>query len=316
VKCKVLPYKRKNIISAQDLEQKVGWGIQTLNVPETWKYSEGEGITIAVIDSGCDLSHTDLKDNLLEGFNFLNKKATPDDDCGHGSHLTGIICALNNNLGIVGVAPKAKVMPLKVLDEDGTGEMKNVAKAIRYATERKVDFILMSLGCPQPLQQVRKAIQAALNEGIVTFVAAGNMGKSEHLLYPANYKETISVGAIDCKMRRADFNNTGDNLDFLAPGVEILSTVPTNWYAIMSGSSQAAPFVLGLAALLKSYKMHKKIKINLDGPEDYRKVFKKYTMNVVGEDYAGDESKFYQGFGIITPAKMASLIESDPELFT
>lgn len=294
----------------------MGWGIQTLNVPQTWKYSQGEGITIAVIDSGCDLSHNDLHGNLLDGMNFVQKKALPNDDCGHGSHITGIVCALNNNLGIVGVAPKAKVIPIKVLDEDGNGEMKDVAKAIRYATERKVDFILMSLGCPTPLQQVRKAIQAALNEGIVTFVAAGNMGKSEHLLYPANYKETISVGAIDAKMRRADFNNTGSNLDFLAPGVDILSTVPKNWYAIMSGSSQAAPFVLGLAALLKSYKEERKLNLQLNGPDDYREVFKKYTINVVGENYAGNESKFYQGFGVITPDKLMEMANANPKLFT
>jgi subtilisin family serine protease len=312
MKCKLLPHKRKDILSAQDLEQKLGWGIQHFEIPETWKYSEGEGNVVAVLDSGCDLEHQDLYPNLLEGKNFLNSRKPPIDRNSHGTHVTGIICACNNDLGIVGVAPKTKVIPMQVLDEDGNGEMRHVAKAIRYAIERQVDFILLSMGCQKPIQQVRKALQAAAKEGIVTFASAGNLGKSEHLLYPANYPEVISIGAIDKKLKRADFNNTGHNLDFLAPGVDILSTVPTNWYAIMSGSSQAAPFVLGLACLLRTYVKNNGLSISLESAEDYRKVFKKYTTNVVGESYAGD--KFFQGFGIITPTNLLKVMK-DKNLF-
>lgn len=307
MKCKLLPHKRKDILSAQDLEQKLGWGIQHFNIPETWKYSEGDGIVVAVLDSGCDLNHQDLFPNLLEGKNFLNSKKPPLDDNSHGTHVTGVICACNNDLGIVGVAPKVKAIPIKVLDEDGNGEMRHVAKAIRYAIERDADFILLSMGCQKPIQQVRKALQAAAKEGIITFASAGNLGKSEHLLYPANYPEVISIGALDKNMKRADFTNTGENLDFLAPGVDILSTVPTSWYAIMSGSSQAAPFVLGLACLLKSYVKTSGLPIELNTAEDYRKVFKKYTTDVVGESYAGD--KFFQGFGIITPANLLKMMK-------
>lgn len=315
MKCKLLPHKRKNILSSQDLEQKLGWGIQHFNIPETWKYSEGDGVVVAVIDSGCDLSHQDLFPNLLEGKNFINTRKPPTDENAHGTHLTGIICACNNNLGIVGVSPKTKVIPIKVLDEDGNGEMGHVAKGIRYAIERDVDFILLSMGCPKPIQQVRKALQAAAKEGIVTFASAGNLGKSEHLLYPANYPEVISIGAIDKNLKRADFNNTGANLDFMAPGVDILSTVPKSWYAIMSGSSQAAPFVLGLACLLKAYKINSSLSLKLDSADDYRKVFRKYTTSVVGDSYTGTESKFYQGFGIVTPDNMLKFVKENQDLF-
>ncbi len=298
--CKILPYKRKDILSVQELEQKVGWGIQTFHIPDTWKYSQGEGITVAVADSGCDLNHFDLVDNLLPGKNFINPEELPFDRVGHGTHISGIISAINNNLGIVGVAPKTKIIPIKVIDDDGNGDMEVVTAGIYYAIERKANFILMSMGCPYPIPELQKAIQDAADAGIICFVSAGNMGKSEHLLYPSNYKETISIGSIDKNLHRADFSNTGANLDFLAPGVDILSTVPDNWYALMSGTSMSAPFVCGLACLLKAYGKDK-----LETADDYRNVLKKYTTNIVSDSYAGD--KFYQGYGIITPEKLFNL---------
>ena len=135
------------------------------------------------------------------------------------------------------------------------------------------------------------------------------MGESEHLLYPANYPETIAVGAINKNMERADFSNTGEHLDFLAPGVDILSTVPNDWWAILSGSSMAQPFVCGLAALLLAYsRKHPEAGIILDAPDDYRQFFKRHTVNVIGEQYAGDN--FYQGFGIITLDKVLQTWDS------
>lgn len=293
-------------MSAQELNQKIGWGISAFNIPKVWQYSQGEGIITAIIDSGCDINHQDLADNLLEGINVINPKEPMTDECKHGTHLTGILCASNNKIGIVGVAPKSKVIPIKVLDESGTGEMKDVSRGIRYAIERKVDFILMSLGCLEPVASVRKAIKEADKAGIICFVSAGNLGKSEHLLYPANYPETISIGAIDKHLKRADFNNTGKNLDFLAPGVDILSTEPNNWYGIMSGSSMAAPFVVGLASLAKARIKNKDLNIKLECADDYRKFFKSNTINIKDDKYAGN--KFYQGFGIITPDQFDELV--------
>ena len=304
--CKLLPYKKKPILSAQDLRQKLDWGIQAFRLPEAWAHAEGEGVVIAVIDTGCDITHPDLVDNLLPGINFVQPGEPPIDDGEHGTHITGIICATNNSVGVVGVAPKAKVRPVKVLDADGNGEVNDVAKGIRWAIDQKVDFISMSLGSPHKIPQVRRAIKKALDAGIVVFAAAGNMGKSKELLYPANYPETISIGAIGKDMKRADFSNTGLNLDFLAPGVDILSTVPDNWYAILSGSSMAQPFVCGLAALILSYKRKKNLQFPLATPNDYRKLFQQHTINVVGETYAGD--KFFQGFGIITVDKLLTMI--------
>lgn len=224
-KCFLPPFECKNAFSTQDAQQKAGWQITAFNLPRIWKETEGEGVTIAVLDTGCDLSHPDLVDNLLPGTNFVQPGKDPIDGLGHGTHVTGILVAENNEIGIVGVCPKAKVRPVKVLDNTGNGNMGNVAAGIRWATDQGVDFISMSLGAPFKVQEVRKAIQYALSKGVVTFCAAGNAGSTKEIMYPANYPETIAIGAIDSQSHRATFSCTGRNLDFLAPGVDILSTV-------------------------------------------------------------------------------------------
>ncbi len=217
------------------------------------------------------------------------------------THVIGTLVAMNNDIGVVGVCPKAKVRPVKVLADDGNGNLINVAKGIRWAIEQKVDLISMSLGAPFPVQEVRKAIQAAQDAGIVCFVAAGNAGNTKDVFYPSRYPETIAVGAVDINMRRASFSNTGLNLDFMAPGVDIFSTVPDSWYATLSGTSMAQPFVCGVGALLLSYARAKRPDIKLRTAQDYIEFLKKYTIPVQGDVYEQDH--FYQGFGIIDPQK-------------
>ena len=298
-KCKLLPFERTEIMSIQDAKQKCNWGITAFNLPKMWKSSEGEGVKIAVLDTGCDLSHPDLIENLLPGINMINHKKPPIDGNGHGSHVAGIICATNNEFGVVGVAPKCKVLPVKVLDDNGSGDLLTVAEGIKWATDQGVDFITLSLGSPQPVQQVRKAIQVAEEKGIVTFCAAGNAGKTHEIFYPANYPETIGIGSIDQDLERSNFSCTGQDLDFLAPGNQILSTVPESWYAILSGTSMANPFAVGVAALLLAWNRKNKNKIKLSCSEDYRKVFKKHTFSVKNPSFA--KKKFFEGFGIIDP---------------
>ena len=186
-KCSLFPYEREDFMSIQEVSQNAGWNISAFNLPEAWNMSQGEGIVIAVLDSGCDLDHPDLAENLLEGINLVSPGKPPEDDNGHGTHVTGTIVAANNDIGIVGVAPKAKVRPVKVLDGKGNGNLLNVAEGIRWATKMGVDFISMSLGSPMPVQEVRKAIQFAASKGVVTFVAAGNAGNTKEVFYPAAY---------------------------------------------------------------------------------------------------------------------------------
>ena len=307
-KCKLLPFERIDCMSIQDAKQKAGWNITAFDLPKTWKHTQGENVVIAVLDTGCDLNHSDLKDNLLPGINICNPKKPPIDGNGHGTHVTGTLVAENNDVGMVGVCPKAKVRPVKVLDDKGNGDMRKVSDGIRWAIEQKVDLISMSLGAPMKVQEVRKAIQAAAKAGIVTFVAAGNAGNTKEVFYPANYPETIAIGAIDENFRRANFSNTGVNLDFMAPGVDIFSTVPENWYATLSGTSMAQPFACGVAALLLSYIKSGKSKIKLETAEDYRRLFKEYTTPISNGNYT--DKKFYQGFGIIDVRKFMQATES------
>lgn len=299
---KLLPFIREDLLSIQDVEQKIGWEITAFNLPEAWNYTQGEGVVVAVCDTGADLEHEDLKPNLLPGKNFVQPGNPPQDDNGHGSHVTGILCACNNDLGVVGVAPKVKVIPVKVLDKRGAGNLQNVADGIRWSADQGVDFITMSLGAPGPIPIVEKAIKYAISKGVVVWCAAGNAGRTRKIFYPANYTMTIGVGAIDENFDRASFSCTGDDLDFLAPGVKILSTVPDNWYAVLSGTSMANPFAVGVACLLLSFKKNKGLNLQLKTAEDYRNALKNYTISTKDPAFAGQ--KFFEGFGIIDPRKM------------
>jgi subtilisin family serine protease len=301
-KCRLFPYELTYVLSIQEAKQKAGWNITAFNLPDAWLVSQGEGVKIAVLDTGIQEDHPDINDNILPGTNIVNPGKPPIDKVGHGSHVAGIICAENNDIGVVGVAPKSKVIPVKVLGDDGTGSFLNVAAGIHWAIKQEVDLICMSLGSPRPLQQVRRAIQLADKKGIVVFVAAGNMGQSDEVFYPAAYPETIAIGSIDKDFKRSKFSSTGKNLDFMAPGGSILSTVPINWYGIMSGSSMAAPWVCGVAALLLSYARERKSKITLRTAQDYRNAFRANTIPIKDPNYAGE--KFFEGFGIIVPQKL------------
>ena len=148
-RCKLLPFDRKDIFGLNyNNQQIIPWSISELKVEKTWSRSEGKGVTVAVIDTGCDLDHPDLIDNLVEGYDFIKGSKFPVDKNGHGTHVAGTIAASNNKRGIVGVAPKAKIMPLRSLGADGSGELKHICEAILYAADNGAQIITMSLGTP------------------------------------------------------------------------------------------------------------------------------------------------------------------------
>jgi major intracellular serine protease len=307
--CYLPPFKIEKVLTASQAGEHPGWQITAFDLPQAWQHSDGEGVTIAVLDTGADLKHPDLKENLVvpKGANFVNPRKPPVDDNGHGSHVSGIICAPKNDLGIIGVAPKAKVMPLKVLDQYGNGDMVDVAKAIRFAVDRKVDAISMSLGATFKLQNVRKAIQHAAKKHIPVFCAAGNAA-AKKMDFPARYPETIAIGSIDKDFKRSDFSNKGKNLDFMAPGGRILSTIPDGQFGIMSGTSMACPFAVAVTALLISYIKNNDTGIVLETIDDYRSVLKEHTIPISNQDIAG--RKFWQGFGIIWPKAFIEAIQN------
>ena len=301
--CKLLPHIRTDLYGlSPDSMQFFSWPIKKFDIEKQWTISQGEGVIVAVIDSGCDINHEDLKDNIVDGYNFINPGKDPIDDNGHGTHVSATIAAINNGIGMVGIAPKSKIMPVKVLGADGAGTNINVAKGIVWAADNGADIITMSLGSENPCDQIAAAIEYAKSKEAIIFCAAGNNGIESGILYPAKYNHTISIGAIDENLNICEFSCCGDELDFLAPGYNIVSAVPNNKYASMTGTSMANPFAVGCAALLLSYA--RKIKFSsldnmLRNTEDYISIFAKKTLKLKDKKYSGN--KKYEGYGIIRP---------------
>lgn len=297
----LLPYIREDVhgLSPQS-GQFFGWEFKKFNIENQWDYAKGEGVRVAVIDTGCDINHDDLKNNILEGKNFVEPGKDPIDRNGHGTHVSGTIAAQDNSLGMVGIAPKAKIIPVKALADNGSGSLQNIINAIEWAADIRADFITMSLGCPQPAKELEAVIKYAANKGSIIFCAAGNSGENADIMYPAKYNNTISIGAIDENLERTSFTCSGDTLDFLAPGHNILSCVPNNGYAIMSGTSMSNPFAVGCAALFLSYmKQSGKNISSLRTSQDYIDHFKIKSKSLADPRYRGQ--KKYEGYGILYP---------------
>jgi len=295
----LLPYIREDLHGmSASMPAIMGWEITDFNIPYYWKQSRGEGVRVAVIDTGVDINHEDIKNNIISGKNFVDPTKDPIDVAGHGTHVSSTIAAEDNGCGIIGVANKAKIMPIKALGDDGTGNMSNLISAIKYAADSNIDFITMSLGSPTPSREIENAINYAASKGCVIFCAAGNSGPGVDIMYPAKYDHTIAIGAIDKKLNRTSFTCSGDSLDFLAPGHDIIGCVPGNNYALMSGTSMSNPYAVGLACLLLSYNRSEK-RYSLKTSDDYVNVFKTAAKDLSDERYKG--IKKYQGYGIMHP---------------
>ena len=229
-----------------------------IDAPEAWAISRGTGVTVAVVDSGADLTHPDLP--LLPGYDWVDDDSVPQDGNGHGTHVAGTIAAAENGLGVVGVAPEASVIPLRVLDDNGEGWGSDVAAAFDWAGDRGVRIVNASLGSTGITSAERLAIRE--HPGTLYVVAAGNSGRNVDVTphYPCAYTEpnVLCVGATDSGDDLASFSNYGaDAVDLFAPGVDIVSTYPAGFgtylddgYTMMNGTSMATPHVAGAAALV------------------------------------------------------------------
>lgn len=234
-------------------------GINMINAPFMWsKGITGKNVKIAVIDSGCDTDHKDLKNRIIGGRNFttedngnINKY---EDYNGHGTHVCGTIAASNNNYGVTGVAPDAQLLILKALDKNGSGSMKSIIDAINFAISQKVDIISMSLGTSKDIPQLHQVIKKAVDSNILVVCAAGNEGdglvSTDEFSYPGAYNEVINVGAVDFLRSAARFSDSNKEVDLVAPGVNIVSTFLNGKYETLSGTSMATPHVTGFLALL------------------------------------------------------------------
>jgi subtilase family serine protease len=234
-----------------------------IDAPEAWDISTGSGSTvIAIVDTGVDMQHPDLVSKIVPGYDFVNDDADPTDDYGHGTHVAGIASASSNNAqGATGICWACKIMPVKVLDASGGGYYSWIAGGIVFSADSGAKVINMSLGGLFGSQTLQDAIEYAYSKGVVIVAAMGNGGDLTPS-YPAVYPEVIAVGATDYNDLRAQFSTFGGHIDVVAPGVDILSTVPPagdsccsdpSGYMLLSGTSMATPHVAGLAGLIRSF---------------------------------------------------------------
>lgn len=259
---KLIPYTIESIVENTSETPK---GVDLIKAPSIWEDSNhGEGIVIAVIDTGIETDHPDLKDQIIDGYNFTSDYDGDsnifEDNNGHGTHVSGTIAASLNNAGVAGVAPKAKILSLKALTGEGAGNYDWIINAINYAADwrgpgqERVRVISMSLGGPQDVPEMHQAIQKAVSQDISVIVAAGNEGDGSEdtfeYSYPGKYNEVIQVGAVDNNLTLAPFSNTNEEIDLVAPGVEVISTYLGKKYASLSGTSMATPHIAGAIALL------------------------------------------------------------------
>jgi len=270
------------------LSEGVDWGVSSYGIPGLWKQTKGEGVTVAVVDSGV-ATHFAL--DVQDRRNF-SSDSDPLDTLGHGTHVAGIIGARRG--ACVGIAPGCSLLSLKVLGHSGMGSNDAVAQAVSFAAEAKADIICMSLGSARPDAQLHDAIKRAHAQGVIIVCAAGNDGGAVD--YPAAFAETIAVGAVDKGGNACEFSSRGKEISVAAPGEDITSTWLADGYATISGTSMAAPFVAGTLALYVS--AAKKAGDKIDGRAVSDALSK--TCQDVGD--AGRDHVY--GWGLLDPHKL------------
>ncbi|ATH07570.1 hypothetical protein BIY24_06310 [Halobacteriovorax marinus] len=252
---------------------------EDVNAEKAWEITKGsKDIVVAVIDTGIDFRHPDLKDQMwtneaelngiegvdddgngyvddIYGYDFANQDGNPTDGHSHGTHCAGVIGASHNSIGVMGVMANVKLMGIKFLTDSGSGETVNAIKSIEYAVKNGAHITSNSWGGGEKSEALKEAIKAAYDAGTMFVAAAGNSRSNNDTrpTYPASYdvEGLITVGAMDGKGNRSSFSNYGKtSVHVFAPGSNILSTVKNGGYKKMSGTSMATPFVSGVLGLL------------------------------------------------------------------
>jgi subtilisin family serine protease len=227
--------------------KEIPWGVKRVNAAAAWDYTQGEGVKVAVIDTGIDYTHPDLAPVYKGGYNAVTPGGTPMDDQGHGTHVSGTVAAARDLKGVVGVAPKVELYVVKVLDKNGSGQYSWIVDGIEWAIKNNIKVINMSLGGRTGTDALAQVMKKAKEAGIAVVCAAGN--DSGAVNFPAKYPEAIAVSASDSADKLASFSSKGPEIVVIAPGVSVYSTKKGGGYTSMSGTSMASPHVAGLAAL-------------------------------------------------------------------
>ncbi|WP_142919182.1 S8 family peptidase [Peribacillus saganii] len=229
------------------------WNLQAVKASSAWSRGyTGRGVKVAVIDSGI-APHAELK--IAGGISTVNYTNSYFDDNGHGTHVAGIIASKKNGAGLVGVAPNTEIYAVKAMDSKGNGNLQDLLEAIDWAIVNKIDILNMSLSLTEDSRLLRAMIDKANNSGMLVVAAGGNSGTPDGsgntVEYPAKYSSAIAVSAVDSQLERGSFSAAGEEIQFAAPGVDVISTYLNGGYAQANGTSMAAPHIAGLLALLK-----------------------------------------------------------------
>jgi len=269
-------------LSSLGTRQVENWGHRYLKARQVYSKTKGEGVAIAILDTaGTFADHPDLAENSLEQYarNFTNSD-TLDDIHGHGTHCAGIAAAVDNDQGIIGVAPGAKLIPIKVLNDSGSGSYQWIANGIKYAADLEIPgidhvIISMSLGGSVGSTTLHAAVEYAHAKGVDIIAAAGNSYRSgqDTVGYPGKYPQCITVGSHGESSSPSRFSSAGSAVDVSAPGERIYSTHKDQGYAYLSGTSMATPFVAGVIALLRS-------EIELGTPDNLQSFLKENAQDI------------------------------------
>ena len=254
-------YVTKKPVSGPEPIEQVYWNMLNIKVPDAWTISNGSGVNVSVLDTGIS-DHDDL--NVVGGVGFANINLAKfntewDDDNGHGTHVAGIIAALDNEIGVVGAAPNVSLYAVKVLNRGGRGFTSDIIAGIEWSVENDMDIVSMSLGGGGYSQPFQNAINVAHDNGVLIIASAGNGGDGDILTtetsYPAAYDNVTAVAATDSSNNVTEFSNSGPYVDIAAPGRNIRSTYNDGLYINMSGTSMSCPHVTGVAALVLAQNM-------------------------------------------------------------
>lgn len=278
-------YRASNV--PDDPEYSKQWNFRAINIEQAWNETQGEGVTVAVIDTGVS-QVPDLKlTEFVSGYDFVNNQEDASDDNGHGTHVAGTIAqSTNNGYGVAGIAYKAKIMPLKVLSGSGGGTIADIAEAIKFAADNNAEIINMSLGGAGASNMMEEAIKYAHAKGVTIVAAAGNEGRNA-ASYPARYPDVISVAATNPAGDKASYSNFGAGVDLAAPGgiggrdlndpgnIRQNTIDPSTGESVFvnfAGTSMAAPHVAGVAALIRS--------TGVDTPEEIQTILQQSSRKV------------------------------------
>ncbi|WP_051688244.1 S8 family peptidase [Desulfofalx alkaliphila] len=275
--------------------QIIPWGVNRIGANRVWAHARGHKVKVAVLDSGIDSEHRDLKANIKGGANIISPNQSPIDDNGHGTHVAGTIGAADNGVGVIGVAPLVSLYSVKIINRNGSGTLADIIKGLDWCVKNRMQVVNLSVGTKGNSVALRRAVEQTAARGVIMVAAAGNDGSGKSVDFPAAFPGVIAVGSIDESDRLSPFSNHGPGLTVVAPGSSVYSTARGGGYERLSGTSMAAPHVTGTIALALQINP----RLNLQQITELLKGSSQKLSSLSAEE---------QGYGLVNAERMLSMV--------